>query len=189
MPSPAPNPRIKPAALRPGDTIGVIAPASNIKRDALEAGCDALRRFGYKPLYFDSILDQDLYFAGSVERRARELEEIFVRDDVRPIIGARGGYGAKYLLPAVDLRKVRAHPKIFIGYSDVTALLTYFTDAAGLVTFHGPMVAKDFAHSDGVDLSSWKAMLGGELNWNFDLRTGSGVTPLVEGSAEEIGGV
>ena len=186
MPSPAANPRIKPAALRPGNTVGIIAPASNIKRDALEAGCDALRQLGYKPFYFDSILDQDLYFAGSVERRARELEEMFVRDDVRAIICARGGYGANYLLPAIDLQKIRAHPKIFVGYSDVTALLTYFADAAGLVTFHGPMVVKDFAHSDGIDLSSWKAVLGGESNWNFDLGQNSGVTALVEGSANGV---
>jgi len=184
MPSSAPNPRIKPAVLRPGDTVGIIAPASNIKRDALEAGCDALRQFGYKPFYFDSILDQDLYFAGSVERRARELEEMFVRDDVRAIICSRGGYGANYLLPAIDLQKIRAHPKVFVGYSDVTALLTYFADAARLVTFHGPMVSKDFAHSDGIDLFSWKAMLGGENHWNFDLGPESGVTSLAEGSAD-----
>ena len=184
MPSPAANPRIKPAALRPGNTVGIIAPASNIKRDALEAGCDALRQLGYKPFYFDSILDQDLYFAGSVERRARELEEMFVRDDVRAIICARGGYGANYLLPAIDLQKIRAHPKIFVGYSDVTALLTYFADAAGFVTYHGPMVAKDFANAGGVESASWKAMLGGESNWKFDLGPDSNVTSLVEGSAE-----
>ena len=61
--------RIKPPALRPGDTVGIVAPASNIQRDALEAGCRALERLGYKPFFFDSILDQDLYFAGSVERQ------------------------------------------------------------------------------------------------------------------------
>ena len=72
--------RVKPPALRAGDTVGIVAPASNIKRDDLEAGCEALRRAGYKPFYFDSILEQDLYFAGSVERRARELEEMFVRE-------------------------------------------------------------------------------------------------------------
>ena len=67
---------VKPSALRPGDTVGIVAPASNIKRADLEAGCEALRRAGYRPFYFESILDQDLYFAGSVERRARELEEM-----------------------------------------------------------------------------------------------------------------
>src|SRR5580698_9556881 len=132
---------VKPPALRPGDTVGIVAPASNVKRADLEAGCEALRRAGYIPFYFDSILEKDLYFAGSVERRVREMEEMFARDDVRAIVCARGGYGANYLLDKLDLEKIKAHPKIFVGYSDVTALLTYFSDAAGLVTFHGPMIA------------------------------------------------
>ena len=85
MPSDRTLTRIKPPALQPGDTVGIVAPASNVKREHLEAGCERLRRLGYKPFYFDSILDQDLYFAGSAERRARELEEMFVRDDVRAI--------------------------------------------------------------------------------------------------------
>ncbi|MGA8341857.1 MAG: LD-carboxypeptidase, partial [Candidatus Sulfotelmatobacter sp.] len=114
---------VKPPALRPGDTVGIVAPASNIKRADLDAGCEALRRAGYRPFYFDSILEQDLYFAGSVERRTRELEEMFVRDDVRAIVCARGGYGANYLLKDLDLQKLKTHPKIFVGYSDITTLL------------------------------------------------------------------
>src|SRR5271157_6164890 len=96
--------RIKPRALRKGDKVGIIAPASNIKREQLEAGCDGLRRLGYEPFYLESILDRDLYFAGSVERRARELEEMFARDDVRAIVCARGGYGSNYLLREIDLK-------------------------------------------------------------------------------------
>jgi muramoyltetrapeptide carboxypeptidase len=178
------NRRIKPPALRPGDTVGIVAPASNIKRGDLEAGCEGLRRAGYRPLYSETILDKNLYFAGSVERRARELEEMFVREDVRAVICARGGYGANYLLEALDLEKIKSHPKIFVGYSDVTALLTYFFDAAGLVVFHGPMVAKDWAHEDGVDLISWQAALAGMTVWEPDLGAGSGVSGLVEGEAE-----
>src|SRR6266481_1852911 len=106
-------PRIKPLVLRPGDTIGIVAPASNVKRADLQAGCEALQGAGYSPFYFDSILDQDLYFAGSVERRARELEEMFARQDVRAIICARGGYGANYLLEELDLEKIKSHSKIF----------------------------------------------------------------------------
>jgi len=175
-------PRVKPPALRPGDTVGIVAPASNVKQSELEAGCEALRRAGYSPSYLDSILEKDLYFAGSVERRARELEEMFVRDDVRAIVCARGGYGANYLLPALDLGKIRAHPKIFVGYSDLTTLLTYFADATGLVTFHGPMVAKDWAHENGVDLASWQAALSGSTPWNVPLN--KEVSALAEGVAE-----
>jgi muramoyltetrapeptide carboxypeptidase len=183
MSSSYPQP-VKPPALRPGDTVGVVAPASNIKRADLEAGCEALRCAGYRPFYFDSILEQELYFAGSVERRARELEEMFVRDDVRAIVCARGGYGANYLLKELDLKKIRAHPKIFVGYSDLTTLLTYFYDAAGLVTFHGPMAAKDWAHADGVDLESWHAAVSGMTAW--DVALGGGVSGLVEGDAEGV---
>lgn len=105
------TPRIKPPALKPGDTVGIVAPASNVKRADLEAGCEGLRRAGYQPVYSDTILDKDLYFAGSVERRTRELEEMFVRTDVRAIICARGGYGANYLLETLDLRKSKRTPR------------------------------------------------------------------------------
>jgi muramoyltetrapeptide carboxypeptidase len=183
MPPTPPNPRTKPPGLHPGDTIGIIAPASNLKRELLDAGCEALRALGYKLFYFDSILDQDLYFAGSVKRRAQELENMFVRPEVRAIVCARGGYGANYLLQAIDLQKIKSHPKIFVGYSDITALLTYFADAAGLVTFHGPMAAKDFAHADGVDLASWRNALSAVSEWAINL---ADVKPLAEGAAEGI---
>jgi muramoyltetrapeptide carboxypeptidase len=183
MPPMPPSSRVKPPALEPGDTVGIVAPASNIKRELLESGCEALRALGYKPFYFESIFDQDLYFAGSVKRRAQELEEMFLRPEVRAIVCARGGYGANYLLSAIDLAKIKSNPKIFVGYSDITTLLTHFTDVAGLVTFHGPMVAKDFAHADGVDLESWKVALGASSEWALNL---AGVKALVEGSAEGI---
>ena len=189
MSSASQNPRIKPRALRPGDKVGIVAPASNLKREMLEAGCDGLRRAGYEPFYFESILERDMYFAGSVVRRARELEDMFVRDDIRGIVCARGGYGSNYLLPArgskmINLKKIAKHPKIFVGYSDLTTLLTAFTDAANLVTFHGPMVAKDFSDADGVDLASWQSAVSGEAEW--EIGEGSGAKPLVAGAAEGI---
>jgi muramoyltetrapeptide carboxypeptidase len=176
------KPPVKPPALRAGDTVGIVAPASNIKRADLEAGCEALRRAGYRPFYFDSIVEKDLYFAGSIERRARELEDMFARNDVRAIVCARGGYGANSLLKELDLEKIRAHPKIFVGYSDITTLLAYFVDAAGFVAFHGPMAAKDWAHADGVDLASWHAALSGSTGWDVPLN--GGVSGLVDGDAE-----
>jgi muramoyltetrapeptide carboxypeptidase len=175
---------VKPPALRPGDTVGIVAPASNVKRVDLDAGCEALRRAGYQPFYLDSILEQDLYFAGSVDRRARELEEMFVRDDIRAILCARGGYGTNYLLQALDLEKIRSHPKIFVGYSDITTLLTYFHDVAGFITFHGPMVAKDWLHEDGVDLPSWQAAVSKSAPW--DVPMGAEVSGLVDGESEGV---
>jgi len=176
----------KPPALRPGDTIAVVAPASNVDPKAFQAGCDHLRRLGYKVVSLDSIFDQDLYFAGSAARRARELEEMFERDDVRAILCARGGYGSNYLLRELDVAKIGRHPKIFIGYSDITTLLTWFHDAAGLVTFHGPMLCRDFAAENGVDLVSWNAAIGGRPEWELASSAAAGFQPLVEGSAEGI---
>ena len=181
--STAPVQPVKPRLLRPGDTIGIVAPASNIKKSDLEAGCDALSRAGYKPVYLDTILDRDVFFAGSVQRRLRELEEMFERDDIRAVLCARGGYGANYLLPKLDLAKIKAQRKMFIGYSDVTCLLTLLNDA-GLVTFHGPMAAKDWAHAGGVNLPSWQLALSQSEPWDVPLD--SEVTSLVEGEAEGI---
>jgi muramoyltetrapeptide carboxypeptidase len=176
--------RRKPPRLRAGDKVGVVAPASNINGEMLEQGCEALRQLGYVPFYLDAILERDLYFAGSVERRARELEEMFTRKDVRAIICARGGYGSNYLLKVLDIKKIAANPKIFVGYSDLTSLMTWFTDAANLVTFHGPMVTKDFAAQDGVDISSWIAAMSAEKKWEIGAE--SGARPIVSGTAEGI---
>jgi muramoyltetrapeptide carboxypeptidase len=178
--------RIKPKALKLGDKVGIVAPASNIKRELLDQGCEALRQLGYEPFYLESILEQDLYFAGSPKRRARELEEMFVRDDVRAIVCARGGYGANYLLGELDPAKIAGHPKIFVGYSDITTLLTCFCDAARFVTFHGPMVTKDFASADGVDLASWQAALTGLAAWEVRSGADSGMEGLADGHGEGI---
>lgn len=175
---------VKPPALSSGDSVGIVAPASSIRRSDLEAGCEALRQAGYRPFYFDSIFDRDLYFAGSAERRARELEEMFQRDDVRAIVCARGGYGANYLLNRLDFDKIASHPKIFVGYSDLTSLLTYFSDELSLVTFHGPMAAKDWNHDGGVDVSSWQAALSQTSPWDVPLN--SEATGLVDGDAQGI---
>jgi len=176
--------RVKPPALRYGDTVGIVAPASNMKPEDLEGGCNALRGAGYRPFYFDSILEKDLYFAGSPKRRARELEEMFLRDDVRAIVCARGGYGANYLFKELDFEKIASHPTIFIGYSDITTLLTYFADSGAFVTFHGPMAAKDWAHEDGVDVTSWQAAVSGTTPWDVPLNPE--VSGLVDGAAEGI---
>src|ERR1039458_5405823 len=184
MPSASPNSRIKPRALRPGDKVGIVAPASNVKREMLEAGCDGLRRAGYEPFYFESILDRDLYFAGSVERRTRELEDMFAHDDIRAIVCARGGYGSNYLPLALDPMKIVPHPKILVGYSDITTLVCCISDSANFVTFHGPMVTKDFAVADGVDLESWQNAVGGSVEWS--IAEGSGARPLLPGRGEGI---
>jgi muramoyltetrapeptide carboxypeptidase len=192
MPARAQSERIKPPAVRAEDGVGIVAPASYFNRQDFENGCGVLRQWGLEPIYDESIFARDLYFAGTIERRVRELENMFLRDDVKAIICARGGYGANYLLQALDVQKIKSHPKAFIGYSDQTTLLTYLCDAAGIVTFHGPMVAKDFAKAastriaDAVDLPSWRAALHGQENWRMDFDPNAGVKSLAQGSAEGV---
>jgi muramoyltetrapeptide carboxypeptidase len=159
---------LKPPPLRRGDTVGIVAPASNVKREELEAGVASLRELGYQVVLGDSVYEHDLYFAGSAQARAKDLTRMFERQDVRAILAARGGYGSNYLLPLIDLDVIRRNPKPLIGYSDLTSLLTWISDEIGLVTFHGPMAAKDFAHSDGVDLQSWLASLEGSGDWSLN---------------------
>jgi muramoyltetrapeptide carboxypeptidase len=177
-------PLIKPPALRPGDRVGIVAPASYFKRELFDRGVDALRRMGHEPVWLDSIFDRDLYFAGTAARRARELEQMFARDDLQAIVCARGGYGANYLLPHLDLDVIRKHPRIFVGYSDVTCLLTWFLDAAGLVTFHGPMITGDFAREHGLHEMSWIAATAGNPNWELASHQVFGLNPMVPGRGE-----
>ncbi len=185
MPSYVQPARVCPVALELGDTVGIIAPAGPIAADALESGCATLLRLGYRPFYLPSILDRTLYFAGSVERRLTEFHEMFQRQEVRGIICARGGYGCNYLLPHLDLGLVRRTPKVFVGCSDVTTLLTYLCDAAGLITFHGPMAAGDFGRPGGVDEGAWFAAVASGEGYERNFAT-SEVEPLAGGTAEGV---
>jgi len=171
---------IQPRALHRGDKIGLIAPASSFNREAFLIGCDRLRQMGFEPVYSADIFDRDLYFAGSAARRLHELHDFLERDDVAALIGVRGGYGSNYLLERLDFPKFARHPKILLGASDITSLLTAISDRTGLVTFHGPMVAKDIA--DGTfESSSWNNAFQGAQQWNIPA---DGVEVLQPGRAQ-----
>jgi muramoyltetrapeptide carboxypeptidase len=160
------TPILKPRALRPGDKIGILAPASSFNREAFERGCNRLREMGYEPVYSPEIFARDLYFAGSAERRLNELTSLLMRDDIAALICVRGGYGSNYLLDKLDFRLFTQHPKIFLGCSDITSLLTAITDRTGLVTFHAPMIAKDIADGS-FDSNSWNNALQGAQSWDI----------------------
>lgn len=140
---------IKPPALAEGDLVGVVAPASPPAEDReLQRGLEALAAMGLRVR-----LGRHLrlgggaragYLAGPDRDRAADLMEMFRDPAVRAIFCARGGYGSARLLPLLDYRVIRRHPKILVGYSDITALHLAIHRRAGLVTFHGPMVASDF---------------------------------------------
>lgn len=139
------SPVIKPAALRAGDTVAIVAPASNLKSDYLERGVAELGRLGFQVRYEPEILAKAHYTAGSDERRAAELMKAFTDPAVKAVWAARGGYGSMRLFNLLDDEILKQHPKIFIGYSDITALHLYLYRRFGWVTFHGPMAAKDLA--------------------------------------------
>ncbi|HEX5434326.1 MAG TPA: LD-carboxypeptidase, partial [Candidatus Angelobacter sp.] len=157
---------IKPAALRPWQKIGLLAPASSFNREAFERGCERLRQMGYEPVYSPEIFTRDLYFAGTADRRLNELSGLLIRDDIAALICVRGGYGSNYLLEKLDFELFVQHPKILLGCSDVTSLLTAITDRTGLVTFHGPMVAKDIADGS-FDTGTWGSAFGGTDGWEI----------------------
>ncbi|MFQ3580831.1 MAG: LD-carboxypeptidase [Chloracidobacterium sp.] len=136
---------VKPPALKPGDLIGVIAPASNVKLDWLAAGTRELERRGFRVIHRADIGAKARYTAGTLQRRLAEFHEIWMNPEVKAVIAARGGYGTMHLLPHLDAARLSAQPKIFVGYSDLTALHLFLWRACRLVTFHGPMVAKDFS--------------------------------------------
>jgi muramoyltetrapeptide carboxypeptidase len=157
---------IQPPSLKQGDKIGLLAPASSFSKQAFEAGCDRLRQMGYEPVYSRAIFERDFYFAGSVERRRHELEDLLRQPDIAALICVRGGYGSNYLLESFHFELFAHYPKIFLGCSDVTSLLTTITDRTGLVTFHGPMVAKDIA-DDTFDETSWRKCFDGASIWSI----------------------
>src|SRR5205814_7964640 len=131
---------IKPPALRPGDTIGIVAAASNIKQDLLDQGCRELESLGFKTYFRPDITTSYRYLSGTRERRLGEFLEMLKSPDIRAIFCARGGYGSGHLIPDIDADVIRENAKIVSGSSDITILLNWI-DRAGVVSFHGPMVA------------------------------------------------
>jgi muramoyltetrapeptide carboxypeptidase len=149
--------------------------------EALARGVSALESLGFRVEAPEGLLARHLHSAGGVERRAAELRGLFVDDSVAGIVCARGGAGAMSLLSLIDAGVAMAHPKPFVGYSDVTAL-HLLLQRAGLVTFYGPMVAREFA--DGrADVASFLAALRGE---EPSLSFEAGLRPLRGGCAEGV---
>ncbi len=137
-----PNPSLlKPRALRPGDRIAVVAPASPFVREEFDAGVAELQRLGFEPVFDDTVFDRRGYVAGDPEVRARAIRAAWADDGVAALIGARGGYGSVQLLPLLDPADARRARKPFVGYSDLTSLLVFLTGCCGVAAFHGPGVA------------------------------------------------
>jgi muramoyltetrapeptide carboxypeptidase len=171
---------LRPPAVQKGRAIGVAALASPAEAALLEAGCRSLASLGWPAIVAGVGMQPEAHFAGPAEARAATLMELWQRKDCGAIVCARGGYGSNYLLPLLDFEAMRAAPKAFVGYSDNTSLLLAL-DRAGIVCFHGPMVASDFA-AGRADRESFVAALTGQPREHY-FGAGSGVTSLVPGEA------
>lgn len=170
---------IKPAALRPGDRVAVVAPSGKVDPERLACGAAVLIERGFD-VSLPSPADSHPYFAASDAERRRGLLDAFADPEVRAIWCARGGYGVARILPDVDPAWVRRHAKLCIGFSDATALLQLLVQRAGVGALHGPMVAHDLvAARDTGTLDHLLGIAAGDASWRIEVpRT------IVPGAAE-----
>ena len=131
---------IKPSMLKPGCRIGVVSPSYWLKKQYMEKTSKFFQDIGYTIVMGNSNSMKWGPFAGTPQERADDIHHMFSNPKIEAIICARGGYGANRVLPLLDYNLIRDNPKIFMGYSDITAYLTSITQKTGLVTFHGPMM-------------------------------------------------
>ncbi|MDZ7375363.1 MAG: LD-carboxypeptidase [candidate division KSB1 bacterium] len=136
---------IKPARIALGDTVGLIAPASNaFEPTTIREGVETLQSLGFRVKLGAHIRDKLGYLAGSDADRVADLHQMFRDNEVKAIFALRGGYGSMRLLNLIDYDLIKNNPKILIGYSDITSLLIAIHQKTGLVTFHGPVAISSF---------------------------------------------
>lgn len=154
----------RPIPLKTGDTIAIVAPAGAARDpQAVVRGIRILNEMGFRveTKYLNSAAHR--YLAGDDACRAQALKDAFLDDEVQGIICLRGGYGAMRILDRLSYDQISGRPKIFVGYSDVTALHTVLNQICGMITFHGPMVASDLGGEiDAVSIKSLYAALTGQ---------------------------
>jgi muramoyltetrapeptide carboxypeptidase len=140
---------IKPRVLRPGDTLGFVAPSSPPKSpDDVDKCVEAARNLGFNVVVGESCTSVRGYLAGDDAVRAGDLNRMFADDSIDAIIAVRGGYGAPRILDKLDYRLAARHPKILAGYSDITALHIAYGQRSGLVTLHAPMPSTEWIAGD-----------------------------------------
>ena len=135
--------RVKPERLRLGDTVGIVAPASGVfNPSTIYFGQQLLEDWGYRVKLGQSIYRRHGYLAGTDQERLEDLHQMFADPQVKAIICLRGGYGALRLVEQLDYQLIRENPKVFLGFSDITALHIAISQQTGLITFHGPVINK-----------------------------------------------
>ncbi len=150
-------------------TIGIIALSGAIDKEKLNFAINNLKSLGYNVKLSKNIFDTNRYLAGNDSDKVEELEKFFLDPQIDIIMTARGGYGAIRLIDKIDYNILKNHPKIFTGFSDVTALLLMIYKKTGMVTYHGLMATPDFGFDGDIDEFSFKhfqaAINGKELNF------------------------
>ena len=141
-------------ALRSGDRVAIVAPASPLDRDVFERGVTELRSLGFDPSFDGSVFERTGYVAGTAAQRAAALASAWQDSTVAGIFALRGGYGSAQLLPLLDRNLIMSSDKPFVGCSDLTALLVYLTSYCGIVGFHGPMLVNFADGESGYDRRS-----------------------------------
>lgn len=161
--TPLPTPILAPSAVIPGDVAYVIAPSGPVPMERFDKGVKVLRRALPLDLRMSAnLLEQDGYFAGSDRVRIEALHHAFADPQARVLWCARGGYGVTRLLASLDAERLRAAPKAIVGFSDITALLSWAYTRAGLIGIHGPVITQlSTLHPD--DIERVVEMLRGEL--------------------------
>lgn len=147
---------LKARALSPGDRVAVVAPASPFTREEFDHGIEEIRRLGFVPVYDESVFARQRYVAGSPEVRAAAIRDAWRDPAIAAVIAVRGGYGSAQVLPLLDRNEARQARKPFVGYSDLTPMLTFLTIWCDMVAFHGPMLAGQIGRgADGYDRESF----------------------------------
>lgn len=137
---------IKPKPLRKGDTIGLIGPSSPTPLERINPTVKELENLGFKVVVGASCYGQHGYLSGRDDIRAKDIKEMFKNKYIDGIWCIRGGYGTPRILDMLDYDAIRSNPKVFIGYSDITALHIAINQQCNLVTFHGPMASTEVFH-------------------------------------------
>src|SRR5262245_62037438 len=185
---------LKPRALAPGDRLAVVAPASPFEREEFDQGVAEIRQLGFVPVYDDSVFERRGFVAGEPALRAQALSAAWRDPTIGGIVAVRGGYGSAQVLPLLDVDGVRRAAKPFIGYSDLTAVLTFLTLHCGLIAFHGPMLVGRLGRGrEGYDRASFEKALChrdamGELApaGLEVLRPGEAAGPLLGGTVTQL---
>src|SRR3954452_2265928 len=137
---------LKPAVLKPGDTVGLITPSTYVSDpDRIATAVRTIEYFGLKMKMGRNVRKQTGYVGDTIAQRVSDLHDMFRDPEVKAVFTIRGGYGSGQLLDDIDYDLIRRNPKIFVGYSDITALHLAIGKRTGLVTFHGPVVLSGFS--------------------------------------------